>query len=454
MYSSSCFKGKIALPLLMLFVVMFAFFGDMAAVAHAATSPHALHLKQESSQSSTGNFDIHPGEPLVLYFSYPTCDVSCGNETWYTNNIPPNTSYIFEPPTTTGSNSTKWTFQSTKDTPLGSYTLTIGATSDNPNVKLGSLDITINVRGRLFIFLQGLTSSLSQNAFWDTKSIGPFLQTTYSDANFLTFSYHGSDKAGNPDSYGCIDTFNQNISTYVKRLNSQIQRYLTNRPNTDVDLIGHSMGGVIAIGYLAYLDKTSGLKGYIPGTPGGKIQGVVTLDSPLGGIEKGPLNKYFDLVSSYYRGLPQCSRIKNTKVPLTSLRDLTSLYTFYTPRGGQASISQVLFNSRGTNENLLRKAEQDGTASLTIGNLIDFVYDARVCVHGVGPEFLDSQWDLDQGNNSGVYARAFIDGTYPCTGGNGIGDNHGIVFVEKPVQTGLQQFLDGNTPTDLAVPPN
>jgi hypothetical protein len=306
----------------------------------------------------------------------------------------------------------------------------------------------------LFVLIQGLTSSTANNSFLQKGGIGRYLQSKFPNSSLLTFSYKGSDSSGQPLSYGCVSTFDHHITYYAKLLNTQLQRYLATHANMNIYLIGHSMGGVIATAYLEYLDINGGLKGTIPGGNGGKIKGVVTLDSPLGGINKGPFGGYLNAIEGYYRGLKECSGLSKVKT-LLSLEDLTTFYTAQVPRGGQDSISSLFGGVKRTNQNLFETADKDGIQSLTVGNLIDFVYDAKACLYfHVGPEFLDTQYDTDLGNNSGLYGRSFSHGTYPCTGKDGIGDNHGVVFTEPSVQTALGQFFHNKTPSALIIPPN
>ncbi len=145
------FKSKLVLSLAAFLMIAAAIaipFSGSIARSHAASPPkYPIFIKNARvhTSSANGGNDVYLGTALVLYFYYPTCDATCGNETWFAKNIPPNTTSTFNPPVTTGSNTVTWTLQTLQNTPLGTYTVTVGAVSDNPNVTLGTLDIPVNI---------------------------------------------------------------------------------------------------------------------------------------------------------------------------------------------------------------------------------------------------------------------------------------------------------------------
>src|SRR5262249_54395255 len=108
----------------------------------------------------------------------------------------------------------------------------------------------------------------------------------YPSAQFLAFSYLGSDPAtGHPFPYTCLDTFTQHLAFYALLLGNQLTSYLqTQPPNTitEVYLIGHSMGGTVALAYLTALLEAPTQVTPLPAN--GNLAGVITLDSPLGGV--------------------------------------------------------------------------------------------------------------------------------------------------------------------------
>lgn len=318
--------------------------------------------------------------------------------------------------------------------------------------------------GTLFVFVQGINSGLgpkTDNPFYHADGIQPFLAKNYPQAAFLNFSYKGSDKAtGLPLNYGCIDTFDNHLLFYVALLQIQLRRYLQANPSiTNVYIIGHSMGGAVTFGYLALLDNSlHGLKGTIPGT-NAHLKGIITLDSPLGGVEGGFNGLYEWLTLEFYyfkhcAGLQQAGHF--------SLDDLTNLFTKSTPIGGQASLYNLLFGVNRTNQNLAQEAHADGTNVLTTGNYDDYVFAPIECdIYATFlPGFRSTQFLKDQGNTSGIYGRQIVAGKFPCTTGpispfkdlGNIGENHGDVLFNLSVKLGIQQFINGQPLTALAPP--
>ncbi|HEX6478427.1 MAG TPA: PQQ-binding-like beta-propeller repeat protein, partial [Ktedonobacteraceae bacterium] len=98
---------------------------------------------------------------------------------------------------------------------------------------------------KLFLLAYGLLSKSIDTNF---GHIVKALKRAYPDADFMNYSYRGIDKLGNPLPYTCEETFTHHISELVTRLKMQIIKYLELHPNTQVYVIGHSTGGVIAYG--------------------------------------------------------------------------------------------------------------------------------------------------------------------------------------------------------------
>lgn len=64
--------------------------------------------------------------------------------------------------------------------------------------------------------------------------------------------------------------------------NTQLQHYLAGQLTTDVYLIAHSLGGIVA-SYLAYLKSIEVLVMVIQGTMS-RVRGTITLDPPIDGL--------------------------------------------------------------------------------------------------------------------------------------------------------------------------
>src|SRR5437764_4891408 len=151
------------------------------------------------------------------------------------------------------------------------------------------LHVRATARGKLFVFIQGINTSLQNNnpptdSFGTRNGIAPYLSSVYPGAQFLMYSYNGSNSNGYPAPYQCQDTVVNDAKADTLKLVTQLGNYLKNKTNTDVYIIAHSFGGLVAYGYLSYLFSQHTVNGSIQGTTGNRIAGIVTLDTPLGGI--------------------------------------------------------------------------------------------------------------------------------------------------------------------------
>src|SRR5947209_3915808 len=187
---------------------------------------------------------------------------------------------------------------------------------------------------KLFVLAYGL---LSKSTDTDFRQIVKALKKAHPDADFMIYSYRGIDKRGNPLPYTCEETFTHHISELVTPLKMQIIKYLELHPNTQVYVIGHSMGGVIAYGLLADMM----IYGYL-NFNGGQVLGIATMSSPLGGIP-GFHGIYYALISHTYQ--MQCKVLASKHLPLQSLADLVHLFPDGNPSvpfGGKDSLMRAV----------------------------------------------------------------------------------------------------------------
>ncbi len=314
-------------------------------------------------------------------------------------------------------------------------------------------------RGKLFVLIQGIDTSLQNNnpptdSFGMTNGIAPYLSRAYPGTQFLMYSYNGDNGNGYPTSYQCQDTFTSNAKAYALKLAKQLENYLKDKPNMDVYLVAHSFGGIVAYGYLSYLLIQHNVNGSIPGTTGDRIAGVVTLDSPLGGISND-LYLTRAVLSPFY--LSQCPSLRGHR--LLALDDLMAIYKTSTslPHGGYNSVARMLFNADITNDASASQAAPQGMHVLTIGNQRDYLYDPAACKALLGhslvgtKNYLSTQWVSDKGDGSGIYGHYFTDGTPTCGKLTDVGANHGLVLIEQSVQTALGQFINHEPVTALPV---
>ena len=266
--------------------------------------------------------------------------------------------------------------------------------------------------------------------------------------------YNGVDTSGNIRTYGCETTFTQSLKKDVFNLDNEITAYLVNNPDTDIYLAGHSLGGVVVFGYLAFLDRLSA-KFSLPN--GGRLAGVITLDSPIGGITNNAA--YLSDVKLFAQAY--CNPTLNKLGTVNQLVSLLKTANSSNPLGGAASLEQVIFGGTGrTNQQIATDALLYGAPIVTIGNLKDFLWDPGACPNLLGKpkgDFRSTQWLTDEASSSAIYGRDFAS---PPGAKCGISTiifanlNHLDVLSNSQVLQGITQFLpNGGVPNALAVAP-
>lgn len=303
--------------------------------------------------------------------------------------------------------------------------------------------------------------------------------TLPSNTQFFEYSYEGTGlKTGNPIPYNCQDTFSQPIATDISLLHQQIFRIARTEPKgtqTDIYLVGHSLGGGVAFGYVAFLEQHL----IVPLPSGVHLKAVITLDSPIGGVHDFWTESYVE-----QKVYEKSCNLKN--VNLESPSDLTTVLDatvppFHTtpqddggtldPLGARASylmLSTPLPDPNTiipSNENLAERAHTDlGTSFLTIGNMNDFVWHTQAC-NPLLPGFVETQWLEDEGNGSGIYGRSFASKVSTCPGlfSSKLADvvtasHFAVLFnnTNRDVQAGIKAFLTspvGGTPDNLTPQP-
>jgi hypothetical protein len=340
-------------------------------------------------------------------------------------------------------------------------------------------------RRQLIIFLQGIFTELSSeeanqgNIVGMGQTVPDAVSAVFPGANIdpdastrlLMYSYKGSTSAnGLPQSYKCADTVTSSIINDIRLLDKQIENAFNTQPDgaeVDIYLIGHSLGGAVALAYLDFLQQ--GLEVSLP--PNAHLKAVITLDSPLGGFAG-----FVPLAENWIAGT--CEGLDNDD-PRRSVRNLREVYdsTSLTlteldetaPRGAQASF--LVLNpgepNWGTfmpsNGSLTEAAQTDlGTSFLSIGNINDLLFTGCGRIGNAADErFLE-----DEGDGKGLYGREFVDGPGNC--GNiflaegRIDRNHKAVLededVQEDVQEAIKNFLNpiadgavGGTPNPLEI---
>ena len=331
-----------------------------------------------------------------------------------------------------------------------------------------------NNRNILFVFLQGINTRLSEeeagngvipdriNSFGQADGIYTSLKSRFPSADFLMYSYSGSTSTGRPLAYRCADTFRDPIVVDVQALGAQIGAALKDKPDTDIYLIGHSLGGAVALSYLAALYQPAAQRLVADLPAGAHLAGVITLDSPLGGVSDDPA--YFDVTALVFHWLPiivlkRLGLILPCGIPgeeFRSVRDLIGVFQTNKnavdgnddARGSHASLGEEIAGGVAeSNQQMVEKAAMlRRTAVLTIGNTRDFLWDPAACPTNIlgmkipQVQFLSTQWVENKA--TGVYSWEFTDGDEDCARSllfNAA--NHYEVLTNGSVEEQIEQFV-------------
>jgi hypothetical protein len=211
--------------------------------------------------------------------------------------------------------------------------------------------------------LDGDTNNPDADGFDPVETVltgSPGFDTT----DIIRYSYTGGSVDGKTghwkaNSYGCADTA-ESYTFAIARLRTMLREYTTANPNTDLYLVGHSQGGLIAFQSLGLADALG---------PKTALKGIITLDSPLGGAPQNYVN------------IPA----KTTCWNGPANHDQVALYntsTVHTQQGSTATMLCALlgdcaFGDGETNSGAV--AANPGTQVQTFGNTDDAVYNVASC---------------------------------------------------------------------------
>jgi pimeloyl-ACP methyl ester carboxylesterase len=279
---------------------------------------------------------------------------------------------------------------------------------------------------------------------------------------FLDYSYAGgawTASGWEALPYGVPESFEAFVGgtryhDSVPTLDGEILNYVSHHPDVDVFLVGHSQGGVVATAYLGYLRTNGRTPAVLKGLGGatGRIAGVVTVDSPLGGLTVSSLENVCAVLTlnsatcrtpNLLENLPQFDRIWTTGGA--------------DPKGSTHSLERALFAPAAlSNQTLAVWAAHEGTRILTVGNTRDGV----IAFGTIGA--LSTQWMKDE---SPVFSRTISKAILPP----GVLDNlltllsmpvaiiaasHGIVLTDPDVLEAARLLMSGRVPAagSLATP--
>ncbi|HET9017441.1 MAG TPA: hypothetical protein VFN57_17700, partial [Thermomicrobiaceae bacterium] len=303
-------------------------------------------------------------------------------------------------------------------------------------------------RPSITLLLGGMGTSLSSEEaasgwigpFAAHDRLLPYLRGRGWRGTAALFSYRGAavDGAGEvrPFPYATADTFSRGVAEGVTRLAEQLALYLAARPGATVYLIGHSLGGVIAYGYLARLAEAGDWT--LP--EAGRLAAVVTLDAPLGGVF-GDAPVQFTLVKAYLALLHRRRLLR----PFDELVGLWRTAAGREPFGAFARLASLVDGGRRpTNQRVAREAREHGVRLLTVGSRHDRAFAPGMHVR----PFPSVQWLADGGMGSGIYGRVVEhapDGSrvpHPV-------ESHGAVLHDPRVHEAVWHFLLGRDPAPL-----
>lgn len=270
------------------------------------------------------------------------------------------------------------------------------------------------------------------------------------------YSYTGGlvDPTGHwvPGAYACADSRDQSLSADVDALDRQIAAILAAHPGARFHLVGFSLGGAVAFGYLARLAS----EGWpLPGSA--SLRSVTTLDAPLGGAP------FVELLCGF---APDVCGGRSDPAPHSALRDLSLTWTSASgiPAGGTRELASrvgdpaiaasgtafVGPSAPLTNQAVAAAAAARGISILTVGNVRDWLY--APAGPNAGPlAFLDTQWVTTDPRGAGVHARAISAGPGACPAESGdlaasFGCNHALVVRDAGVATAINALIAGGTP--------
>lgn len=131
-----------------------------------------------------------------------------------------------------------------------------------------------------FVFLNGLDcksdgTRYGEMGFEEIRRAMARAGFTFSDHRFLLYSYTGGKVAGElwyPDKYSSVDT-GQPLQLSVQNLELLIERFSLSHPEASFVLVGHSLGGRIALDFVSSTNEENKKR----------IKGVITLNAPLTG---------------------------------------------------------------------------------------------------------------------------------------------------------------------------
>jgi Tol biopolymer transport system component len=231
---------------------------------------------------------------------------------------------------------------------------------------------------KVVVFLQGVCTSINKgtssvdidSSFNDLQNMLLTPEYGYHDTDFLLYSYKGgyvdANGAWHHNAYSINDPIKQDFrTTSLNALHDNLlMPYYRVHPNTTFVLVGHSLGGMVAMEEI--VTKVSS-----PGYLRGLLSTVITVDSPLHGV-----NEYYAIFGSLLKA--------------SAIQVKPCLYN------GQVSTTLMNFHrNEPTRTNTLQQAvahaKQQGVVVATVGNTRDCLWDPRNCQIPIAGD-ISTQW--------------------------------------------------------------
>lgn len=311
-------------------------------------------------------------------------------------------------------------------------------------------------RPKLIVYIVGFGEQLSEQdskydsygyekTFYQTSGIQPFLSRHMKNVTSMVYSYAGNDGTGKPNPFICDFTYDKSLQEDINSLKTQITGYLQDpkHANTDVYLIGHSLGGLIAFSYTVQLvENAPSPSNSLPN--GSTLKGIAILDSPLNGVTRANFYQQFMIRLSTKCG---------TGMDYTIVSQMQTLGDTGNFDADKASVLGTLLQGKFIpNQQAATDAAKAGVAIFIIGNEDDLLWQPSACL--LGPNFLRTQYlfELGKVGNGFLYVRSFKDGIVPiCVSAIPKVANHFVVVTEPMVQQAILEVFTGQS-LDMMTP--
>ncbi|MCC7105034.1 MAG: hypothetical protein IT307_07810 [Chloroflexi bacterium] len=238
------------------------------------------------------------------------------------------------------------------------------------------------------VFLQGVCSSIRRDAAYPFTTLRARLvsERGFSSSDLLDYSYQGGQvKNGNwvPKPYQLNIPVKTDYETKAVTMlhDSLMLKYRLAKPNTTFVLVGHSLGGMVAMQEVVRKAST-------PTFSRGLVSRVVTINSPLHGVDK-------DVKTAGWAA----DQVSNNKKCITGGAAADKLVQLHDQEPQTTSVLQSSIDAASANF----------VRVLNVGNSYDCVFAPILC-NALAPTG-DAQTQWVAGSNANLYFGFY---SYPC----------------------------------------